>query len=194
MTQIPDPSISLLAKLKNVGRKAGYPADLLLLYYVQEGVMARLSRSAYVEQFVLKGGLSLYARYQTTARPTVDVDLGARALPNTLEAMRGCWSEILSLPWSDALSFEVDAMNMERILEGAQYEGVRLTVTARLGRSRQSVQLDVSYGNVITPAPVILEFPTLLSQQTHPVLAYPLETVVAEKFAATIGSTRSRLR
>jgi len=136
----------------------------------------------------------LYARYQTTARPTVDVDLGARALPNTLEAMRGCWSEILSLPWSDALSFEVDAMNMERILEGAQYEGVRLTVTARLGRSRQSVQLDVSYGNVITPAPVILEFPTLLSQQTHPVLAYPLETVVAEKFAATIGSTRSRLR
>jgi predicted nucleotidyltransferase component of viral defense system len=196
MTQNPDPSISILARLKNVGRKMGYPADLLLLYYVQEGLMARLSRSSFQKQFVLKGGLSLYARFQTTARPTIDIDLGAIALSSTLEAVKSCWLEILAVPWQDQLTFEVEEMQLERILEGAKYEGVRLMVTARLGRAKQTLQLDISFGNVITPEPVHLFFPTLLAQESHSILVYPLESVVAEKFAAMteLGLLNTRMK
>ena len=82
-----DPSVSLLARLRHLGQQQGLPLDTMLLLYVQQGFLARLEASGEAERFVLKGGLSLFARYRASARPTQDLDLAAAHLPNTPEGV-----------------------------------------------------------------------------------------------------------
>lgn len=90
MTRTTD-GVSILAKLRNLAsRYPNLPKALMLLLYAQQGLLGRLDASAHTEQFVLKGALSLFARYGDAARSTEDIDLAARSLANTPETIRGC--------------------------------------------------------------------------------------------------------
>jgi hypothetical protein len=181
-----DPSISLLARLRHVGQQQGLPLDTMLLLYVQQGFLARLEASSEAERFVLKGGLSLFARYRASARPTQDLDLAAAHLPNTPEGVTQALTRILAVPYADGLTFGAAPLNVRVMQTESRYPGVSAQVTAQVGRARQVLPLDVSFGNVITPAPVTLDFPRLLVPDAVRVSVYPLETVVAEKFAALV--------
>lgn len=187
---------SVLARLRNQARARGLPPQTMLLLYAQEGFLARLAASPYAERFVLKGGLSMYGRYGAEARPTRDIDLAGRGMPNTVEAVRGAISEIARLDLADGLSFDGEGLEVEEIIEDAVYTGIRVGLAVTLGKSRERLQLDVSFGNAITPAPVELAFPSLLGGEPHRVLGYPLETVVAEKLAAAVelGPTNTRMK
>jgi predicted nucleotidyltransferase component of viral defense system len=189
---------SILAKLRNLARNQfpNLPANTMLLLYAQQGLLARLEGSSYTDHFVLKGALSLFARYGDAARPTEDIDLAARNLPNTSEAISRVIAEICSHPYADGLRFEVEDIQARTINETLQYPGVSLMVRAVLGRSHVDVQLDVSFGNAITPGPVELRFPTMLVEPAVRIKAYPLETVIAEKFAALaeIGEATTRMK
>jgi hypothetical protein len=135
---------------------------------------------------VLKGGLSLFARYRASARPTQDLDLAAAHLPNTPEGVTQALTRILAVPYADGLTFGAAPLNVRVMQTESRYPGVSAQVTAQVGRARQVLPLDVSFGNVITPAPVTLDFPRLLVPDAVRVSVYPLETVVAEKFAALV--------
>lgn len=106
MTKSADPSVSLLARLRNIARQQGLPVDTMLLLYTQQGFLARLDRSPHSEQFVVKGGMSLYTRYRSAARPTQDLDLAARHLPNTPEGIREALTGIVMQPFPDSLTFD----------------------------------------------------------------------------------------
>ena len=96
----------------------------------------------------------------------------------------------------DGLTFDVDSVKAERITEDADYEGVRVTFTANLERARIPIQIDIGFGDAITPAPLVTDYPTLLPAPAPRLLAYPKETVVAEKFEAMVklGIANSRMK
>jgi predicted nucleotidyltransferase component of viral defense system len=185
---------SLLAKLRNLARKEGLPADTMLLLYMHEGFLARLALSPYREQLILKGGLNLYSRYRSKARPTRAIDLAARTIPNTSEAVAKAIQDIAKVKLNDKLRFDANSLKVEPILEGATYQGLGISLVGHFEDAFETLQIDVSFGNVITPAPVMLSFPSLLGNESHSLLGYPLETIIAEKFAAAveigIGTTR----
>ena len=189
---------SILARLRNLARSSypNLPLNLMLTLYAQQGLLARLEASPYRERFVLKGALSLFARYRQTARPTEDIDLAARDLPNTLPAVVSVFEHLCVVPYPDGLTFEPATITVRVINETLEYPGVSLLVRVALGRSRVALQLDVSFGNAITPEPTSMAFPALLISDPVRVRVYPLETVIAEKFAALveIGEATTRMK
>lgn len=183
---------SILARLRNKAKPLGFPPDQMLLLYSLEGFLARLSVSRFSDQFVLKGGLSLYSRFGSLARPTRDIDLVMREIPDTPERMVEAVAEIAVIELGDGLEFDPSTITSRELNEVA--EGIGINLIAHFGESQQTVYMDISSGSAITPGPVELAFPTLLGSEPHRLLGYPLETIVAEKFAAAIeigvGNTR----
>lgn len=199
MTKTADPNPeSVLARLRNLARASypNLPLNLMLTLYAQQGLLARLEASHYREQFVLKGALSLFARYRQMARPTEDIDLAAHDLPNTVPTVVAVFEDLCVEPYSDGLVFEPTTITARVINEMLEYPGVSLLIRATLGRSRVALQLDVSFGNAITPEPTSITFPALLIDDPVRVRVYPLETVIAEKFAALveIGEATTRMK
>nr|WP_255639904.1 nucleotidyl transferase AbiEii/AbiGii toxin family protein [Deinococcus taeanensis] len=168
---------SIRARLKNLGKNVymHHPSSSMLLLYTQQGFLARLMASPYAHQFVLKGALSLFARYGQVARPTEDIDLAARGTPNTPERLLSVLKAICAVDMDDGLTFDADSIQVQPINEGLEYPGVGVRLTGQLDTSRIVLQIDVSFGNVITPAPVKLEFPALLLPEAVTINAYSLK-------------------
>jgi predicted nucleotidyltransferase component of viral defense system len=190
---------SIKARLMKLARAQGIDFNRVQLLYVQERFLARLASGAHRDQFVLKGGLYLYSRYGTLARPTKDVDFLGRAAPSDVESVVQAVREIISLKLEDGVTFDPEAVMGSVIKEDQEYEGVRVNLIGMLGRSRQPLQIDVGFGDAITAGPVKLEFPTLLNLDglsTPMILAYSIETVVAEKFEAmvSLGEVNTRYK
>jgi len=187
---------SLLAKLRNQSRKRGLPSQLMLLFYMQEGFLARVTKSRYRDSLILKGGLNLYSRYQSTARPTRDIDLAGQNISHTVEGVTQVIQEIAQSELADGIIFDTESLKAEEILEGGKYGGIRINLQARFDDAAESLQLDISFGNAITPSPVELSFPSLLGESSHLLRGYSVETIVAEKIAAAveIGAANTRLK
>lgn len=190
---------SVRARLLNISRREGRDYNRLLLLFVQERLLARLSISSHADHFVLKGGLFLYSRWGTAARPTRDLDLLGRGFPSEIKQVVTVLREIVSLELNDGVRFDSEQVSGARIKEGAEYEGVRVNLSASIGSARIPVQVDVGFGDTLTPAPQTLEFPTLLEFPDLPaprVMAYSMETVLAEKFQAMVylGTSNSRAK
>lgn len=172
------------------------PKELTLRLYFLERFLARLSNSPYRDRLVLKGGLNLYSRYQSSARPTRDIDLMGRGLPGSVEAVERAVREIAQVDAGDGVELDLQSLKARAILEEARYPGVRVNLNARFFEAHETLQLDFSFGGVITPEPVTLPFPTLLDEPGFALLGYPLETIVAEKTAAMVelGGGNTRLK
>lgn len=197
MTRTTNPD-SILARLKNLWRERypNIPPNAMLQLYAQQGFLARLDASRYGDNCVLKGAMSLFTRYGNAARPTQDLDLATRDFPNTPEQIFSLLAELCAVPFGDGLVFNPASIQVEPINEQLEYPGVKATVQAELGSSQVKLQIDFSFGNVITPAPVELTFPPLLIEEGVQVAVYPLETVITEKFAALveIGEATTRMK
>ena len=173
----------------------------VLNQYFQERLLDRLARSSAADQFVLKGALLFvvldHGSTETRGRPTKDIDLEALALKPEPSQVRARFAAIAALPSEpdDGVVFAVAEIEAEQIMAEDKYEGVRVHIPALLGKIRGRVQIDVGFGDAITPQPRPLAFPTLLSGYARPqLLTYPLETVVAEKFEAAIDLAEANTR
>jgi predicted nucleotidyltransferase component of viral defense system len=183
--------ISARERLLQLARREGRDFNLVLNRYYQERFLARLAASPYRDRFLLKGALFLLARAgderRQLARPTRDVDLGGEAIGNAPDRLRDLFGEVCALPLRDGVAFDTAGIATERIVEDADYPGVRLTIPVAFAGARGHLQVDVGFGDVVTPGPQELTFPTLLNGMPAPtLLAYSVETVVAEKFEAMI--------
>ena len=194
------PIASIRGKLSAKAKLERIDPGRYLTTYFHEGLLARVSSSAYRDQLILKGGLSLYGRYGMLARPTVDVDLSALSISHQPDVIQAVMREIVSIKLPDHLEFDTQGIEVRGILEDAVYPGVRLKIPAQLGTqlgaAKYVLQVDVSFGARITPAPALLSFPRLLEPEGIPILGYPLETLIAEKFAAAceLGTGNTRLK
>jgi len=142
----------------------------------------------YANNFCLKGGVLLYVYNKGQTRPTLDIDFLGTNISNEIDSLKSAIRKICSINYpNDAVIFDAGSIIAEEIAGQDEYPGIRLFVTANLDTIRQRIQVDVGFGDIVIPAPVKLNYPTLLPESGIPVvLAYSLETVVAEKFEAMI--------
>lgn len=187
---------SIAERLRAIARARQSDLQLVLRRYAIERLLYRLSRSDHSEGFILKGAM-LYAVWGADPfRATQDLDLlgfgdsGADALAATFRAIGQA-----AVP-ADGLVFDPATVSAAPIRGGQEYGGVRVKLTALLGSIRIPLQVDVGFGDAVTPAPVELEFPALLDLPAPRLRAYPRETVVAEKLQAIValGQVNSRMK
>ena len=183
-------------KLRNVARARNADFGLILVKYGLERILYRLSRSPYRSVFILKGALLFELWTDHRYRPTRDADFLASG-DNSPDRFAQIFRELCAMETEpDGLRFDSDSVIAERISEGAEYEGVRVTFTAYLERASIPIQIDVGFGDAVSPAPVEENYPTLLESSSPRLLAYPKETVVAEKLEAMVklGIANTRMK
>lgn len=156
---------AIRARLLQRARERGEDFQLLLLRYENERLLFRLATSKYADQFVLKGAalFTLWTGHQH--RATRDLDLLGFGDP-TEARMRDIFSEVLSIDAADdGVRFEIDSLVVSPIREDQEYGGVRIEVVARITTARVRLQVDVGFGDAITPEAMVVDYPTLLD---HP--------------------------
>jgi hypothetical protein len=191
-----DIGASVRQRLLNKSRTQGRPFQELLQYFAMERFLYRLAKSPYSDRFVLKGALLLTAWRAPQSRPTMDIDPEGR-VNNQLDHIKevvGRMCEVDVEP--DGIAFNRTSIEVSRIKEDADYEGVRVQFHATLARARIPMQLDIGFGDVITPGPTDIEYPSLLDFPAPVLRAYPKATVVAEKSEAltALGLLNSRMK
>lgn len=180
----------------NLADKRREPFQRVLVQYGLERLLYRISRSEHRDRFVLKGALLFSIWSDTPYRPTMDIDLMSAANAETAE-LAAAFRAILATPVEpDGLEFFPDSVRAEEIRETHAYAGVRIRLLAKLQAAHIDLQVDIGFADAITPGPVELDYPTLLEFAPPRLKAYPRETVVAEKFEATVslGMQNSRMK
>ena len=190
-------SASVRQRLLNHARQQREPFDFVLVRYGIERFLYRLGVSRWAEQFVLKGSMLFHVWRYTGYRPTRDVDL----LDLAGDDMAGIETVMLEVlrekAPDDGLFFDESSIRLEEIREAHHYHGVRVKLIALLGRTRIPLQIDIGFGDVITPAAVERSFPAILTALPAPVLkTYPEVTVIAEKLEALVNldAANSRMK
>lgn len=187
---------SVRARLSNLRRQRGDEFQLMLSDFAIERLLYRLGVSRHAENFVLKGATVFRLWSDVRHRATWDLDLhgsGSGEVDDVVAMVR----ELCSIPDEDGILFEDEPIKGKVIRAGNEFTGVRVELQARLTEARIPMQIDVGFGDPITPAPIWTAFPTILADHARPeILAYPRETVVAEKLDAMIslGVTNSRMK
>jgi len=187
---------SVQVRLARHAKTIGVDPNLVLTRYAVERFLYRLSRSPYVDRFVLKGALLLLAWLGETLRPTRDADLlGFGDLSD--DALIQIFADVCGVEVEpDAMMYFGDSVRLEPIRMEDAYGGRRVTLQAEIGAARLRIQVDIGIGDVVTPAPEWLEYPSLLDLPRPRLRAYSRETVVAEKLHAIVflGSRNSRMK
>jgi len=189
---------SIRAKLYNISKERNISFQHIIIRYLHERLLYRLSLSNYNSNFFLKGGTLLYA-YSKTEKPryTLDIDFSLRQMEyniaNVVEAMK----EICSIHDNDGVSFDNQKITANEIKENNPYGGLRVFIMAKLDTIKQRLQVDIGFGDSIYPEPAKIAFPVLLNHQSVPQInAFSIETIIAEKFHAMIdlADINSRLK
>lgn len=180
--------------LQNRARREKRGTQELLTMYVVERWLARMSRSSYAEDFILKGGMLLAAF--GTRRPTVDADALARNMAADQETVARRVAEIATIEDpDDGVEFLPSTVTTAVIRDDALYSGVRVTMVAQLATAQVKLRLDINFGDPVTPAPHTVELPALRpGVPPIRVLGYPIETVLAEKLTTAIELGRANTR
>ncbi|TVR69896.1 MAG: nucleotidyl transferase AbiEii/AbiGii toxin family protein [Marinilabiliales bacterium] len=179
---------SIRSRLYNISKIRNISFQHLIIRYLHERLLYRLSVSSYCNNFFLKGGTLLYA-YSKSEKPryTLDIDFSLQQMrynvQNVVKAMR----YICSVTDNDGVIFDSSGITANEIKENDPYGGLRVFVTAHLDTIQQRLQVDIGFGDIIYPDPVKIFFPVLLDSQASPLInAYTIETIIAEKFHSMI--------
>lgn len=188
---------SVKQRLKNVSTKQGIIFNDVLRMYFLERFLYRLSISKYNKNFVLKGGILLYAIIdEDFARKTTDIDLLAQRIDNDASKFNEVIKEICSIETDDPIRFDIDNIVVKNITEfKGDYHGLNVYIPAYLDRTQERINIDVGFGDIVYPEKTKLNFPTLIDSELE-LYAYSIETVVAEKLEAIVklGMLNSRLK
>lgn len=187
---------SVRARLLNVAKAQGVDFNQVLVRFALERILYRLAESQHAPNFLLKGALLFTLWYDMPHRATRDADLLGLGT-NDLHAVAKTFRDVVAVSADDGIVFDQTSVLVEEIRKEAGYGGVRVIMAGELARARCKVQIDVGFGDAVTPAPVDSVYPVLLDDLPAPRLrTYPTYTVVAEKLhaIALLGITNSRLK
>ena len=187
---------SIHARLLNHARSSGQDFNVILARYALERFICRLSLTPARDALVLKGGLLFALWFNALHRPTRDADFLGFGTPD-IEALMATMRQACGVEIDDGMRFDPTTVSVAPIREEARSGGLRVTLLGTLGNARCSLQVDVGYGDVVTPGPEEAVYPSLLDDQPAARLrVYPRATVVAEKFESivSLGMTNSRLK
>ena len=187
---------SVQARLLNIAKAEGRDFGQVLTKFSLERLLYRLSKSKHADSFLLKGALLFDLWFDVPLRPTRDIDLlgfGLAELPHVM----GVFDDLCQMSVEDGVVFLADSIKAAEIRKEANYAGIRVSMVALLGNARTAIQVDIGYGDAVTPAPETATYPVLLEDFPAPQLrVYPRYTVVAEKVEtiATLGIANSRMK
>lgn len=184
---------SVYLQLQKVARARKRPADEIFTLYGLERFLARLSATPYADDFCLKGGVLLSAH--ALRRPTRDIDMQALDLQLDVDHLTETLKAVCDVVVDDGLVFDLASMQIEQIRDEDEYNGLRVSLPALLGRAKITIKLDISTGDPIWPEPEQIALPSLLGG-TVTMKGHPLVTVIAEKTVTILqrGTTSTRWR
>jgi len=189
------PIASIQDKLRNIAKSIGKDFQLILTRYFQERLLFRLSQTTHRDNLCLKGGTLLYALNHETSRPTLDIDLLSLIIKIDKEKFVEIFREICNSSYpDDGVHFDSEKITVTEIMEQRKYAGLQIKVPVSLGSMRQVLKIDIGFGDVVTPKPDFMTYPTLLDMDAPNIKAYSVETVIAEKFEAMIDLSESNSR
>ena len=187
---------SVRRRLYDLSRQRGEDFQLVLTWYAVERMLYRIAQSKHSNQFILKGAMLLNVWMDGSHRPTRDLDLAGRgdASPERLITLfqKICRVEVEP----DGFEFDPETIRVNKLREDQEYQGQRVRLLGNLGNARISVQIDIGFGDVVTPRAEKIIYPTLLDLPAPRIFAYPVETVVGEKLQAMValGMLNSRMK
>lgn len=186
---------SFKAKIKNMAKDRGIPAQQLQQNFLIEQVLKLIAKSSYKDSFIVKGGYLIGQLIGLDKRTTMDLDVTLKGTTLSQENLITIFEEILS-DSDDVFSFEVD--KLEPIRQDDEYGGFSLKLNATFDTLREVVFIDITTGDKITPREITYSMSSLFANETIEVWTYNLETVLAEKLETIISrgvaSTRPRDR
>ena len=191
-----DMAASIRGRLLTRSRETGEDFQFLLQRYASERFLYRLGESPHRGRYVLKGAMLFALWGGSLYRATRDLDFTGYGRSET-DAVIAAVREICTLPVADdGLAFDAATVVAEPIRETAEYDGLRVRLTATLAGARIPMQIDIGFGNAVEPPATEADYPTLLDMPAPRIRAYPHEAVVAEKFHAmtVLGEINSRYK
>lgn len=187
---------SVRARLLDKARARKLDFNLLLTRYALERLLYRLSISGQRERFVLKGALLFDLWFDVPHRPTHDADLLGFGSAETAH-LKDLFREIGQIDVDDGIVFQADTVQAAEIRKAASYAGVRVALLSLLDGARCPVQIDIGFGDAVTPGPEHVQYPVFLDEMPPPPLrVYTRYTVLAEKLEAivSLGMLNSRMK
>lgn len=187
---------SVRQRLLSLSRQRAEPFDLILVRYGIERLLYRLSQSPYVDRFLLKGAMLFVIWSDKIHRPTRDVDLLGFG-PSDSDGLERIFRHLCEMTVEpDGLRLNRQTVRAQPIREQSGYAGIRVTMEAVLENARIPIQVDIGFGDAVTPAPEEVAFPVLLEFPAPHLRSYPVYTVIAEKLEAMVllGEANSRMK
>ncbi len=187
-------SMRMKALIRNIAKEKNINSAVVLRNYMLERLLERISKSKYRDNFVLKGGMLVASIVGIDSRATIDLDATLRHFPLSKEELERAFGDILKIEIDDGITIKL--LNITEIREDAEYHGFRISLVGMVDESKIPLKVDITTGDKITPDAVKYSFKLLLENRNIEVLAYNLETVLAEKVESIIsrGVANTRMR
>ncbi len=187
-------SMKMKALIRNIAKEKNINSAVVLRNYMLERLLERISKSKYKDNFILKGGMLVASIVGIDSRATIDLDATLRHFPLSKENLEKAFGDILKIEIDDGIT--IKPLNITEIREDAEYHGFRLGLVGMVDESKIPLKVDITTGDEITPDAIKYSFKLLLEDRNIEVLAYNLETVLAEKVESIIsrGVANTRMR
>ena len=185
---------SIKGKIRSMAEKKNLKSQEVLQIYFFERFLERLSKSNYKNNFVIKGGFLISSLIGIENRTTMDMDTTIKGIALKEEKIKEVVDEIININVEDGIKFEIKGISYIR--EEDEYENFRISLIANVGKTKNPMKLDLTTGDVITPREIEYTYPCIFSKENIKIMAYPLETILAEKYETiirrNIATTRMR--
>lgn len=187
-------STQLKALIRNLSKRLNVEAEILHRNFMMECFLERIAVSDYKHNFILKGGMLIAAMVGIDTRTTMDMDATIKGLTLSKSELADIIEDILKIQIEDGAEFSF--RGIEEILEEADYPGYRVSIGATFDKTRQMLKIDITTGDPVTPREIEYDYKLMFGDRTISIMAYNLETVLAEKFETIItrGVTSTRMR
>lgn len=181
-------------RIKSVAKQNNADARTLMRIYMMERFLERLAQSEYRDNFIIKGGILVTAMIGVAHRSTMDIDTSMKNLNLSAEDALRVVNQVKDIDLDDGVSFEVK--DVSNIMDEMEYPGIRVTMSANVGRLITPLKIDISTGDVITPRAIEFNYDLLLEDRSISLWSYNLETILAEKLQTVLarGILNTRMR
>ena len=180
--------------IRNISKKTGVNPNSLLQMCLFEGILEKLSKSKYSENFILKGGLLISSLIGVDMRSTMDMDTTLKGIPLNEESISNILNEILAIEIDADIEYKL--IKLSPIRQEDVYEDFCASISCIFGKINASLNIDITTGDVITPREMNYSYSRILEEGTIPIMTYTIETILAEKFetisSRNITTTRAR--
>lgn len=179
-------------KLRSIAKSKNIEFNVVLRFYMYDRFVERLSKSKYKENFILKGGFYLSNLFGIEERSTMDIDAAVKNTTFDKNNLINIIKEIIKIDISDNVEFEIG--DVSTIRDEDEYGGYRITLHFKLDSIKDKFHIDLATGDPIYPGPDEYKYESLITSEHFNVLAYSIETVIAEKLESILSKKDSSSR